>query len=126
MFGTGSSGICRCCMKKGDEVFLRHNLECTEKIERYLQGFDRERFLADEKTVDAVNRNVEVIGEAAKNVSEELRDENPRIEWRKIIATRNRLIHGYAGVDPEIIWTISRDDLRHLKSLIEKILEEPD
>lgn len=61
-------------------------------IETYLDGFDFERFENDRRTVDAVVRNVEVIGEAANNLTEEFRSGNPHIEWRKIIATRNRII----------------------------------
>ena len=74
-------------------------------------------------TFDAVVRNVEIIGEAANNLTREFRSNTPNIEWRKIIATRNRIIHGYATVDEEIIWNITQNDLPKLKAEIEEILE---
>lgn len=104
-------------------VFLRHILDCIVKVEKYLQGFDFEKFQQDEKTTDAVVRNVEIIGEAANNLTRDFRSKSVQIEWRKIIATRNRIIHGYATVDLEIIWNITQNDLGNLKTEIEKILE---
>lgn len=111
-------------MEKDNKVFLRHILDNIGKSERYLQDFDYEKFKQDEKTIDAVVRNVEVIGEAANNLTRGFRSQNTQIEWRKIIATRNRIIHGYASVDLEIIWNITQNDLSSLKIEIEKILEE--
>lgn len=105
-------------------VFLRHILDCVGKIERYLQGFDFEKFKETEEKIDAVVRNVEVIGEAANNLTREFRSNTPSVEWRKIIATRNRIIHGYATVDLEIIWNITQNDLPKLKTEIEMILED--
>ena len=108
---------------KDNTVFLRHILDCIGKIERYLTGFDLEKYQQDERTSDAVVRNVEIIGEAANNLTREFRSNTPNIEWRKIIATRNRIIHGYATVDLEIIWSVTQNDLPILKTEIEKILE---
>ena len=110
-------------MTKENKVFLQHILDCIGRIESYSQGFDYAQFQNDVKTVDAVVRNVEVIGEASNNLTRDFRSKNPQIEWRKIIATRNRIIHGYASVDLEIIWNITQDDLENLKTEIEKILE---
>ena len=108
---------------KDNTIFLKHILECVEKIELFVQGFDFEQFRQDSKTTDAVVRNVEVIGEAATNLTRDFRSNNSQVEWRKIIATRNRIIHGYATVDLEIIWNIAKSDLGNLKTEIEKILE---
>ncbi len=88
---------------KDNKIFLRHILESIGKIERYLQGFDYEKFKQSEEKIDAVVRNVEIIGEASNNLTRDFRSKNTNIEWRKIIATRNRIIHGYATVDLEII-----------------------
>ena len=110
-------------MTKEDKVFLRHILDCIGRIEIYLQNFDYAEFQKDIKTIDAVVRNVEVIGEAANNLTRDFRSENSNVEWRKIIATRNRIIHGYASVDLEIIWNITQSDLANLKAEIKKILE---
>lgn len=110
-------------MTKENKVFLRHILDCINKIESYLQGYHYAKFQNDGKTIDAVVRNVEVIGEAANNLTRDFRSSIPQIEWRKIIATRNRIIHGYASVDLEIIWNITQNDLKSLRSEVEKILE---
>ncbi len=111
---------------KDSTIFLKDVLDSIDKIERYLQGFDFEKFKTDEVKIDAVIRNVEIIGEAANNLTRDFRSNNTSIEWRKIIATRNRIIHGYATVDLEIIWNITQKDLGNLKTEIEKILEESD
>lgn len=104
-------------------VFLRHILDCITKIDRYLQGYDFERFLNDELVTDAVVRNVEIIGEAASNLTRDFRLNNSNINWRNIIDTRNRIVHGYATVDIEIIWNITQNDLSVLKTEIDQILE---
>lgn len=110
-------------MTKENKVFLQHILDGIGKIESYLQNFDYAKFQNDMKTIDAVVRNVEVIGEAANNLTRGFRSKNSNVEWRKIIATRNRIIHGYASVDLEIIWNITQKDLSQLKTEVEKILE---
>ncbi|MGI8668497.1 MAG: HepT-like ribonuclease domain-containing protein [Aridibacter sp.] len=109
---------------KDNTIFLRHILDSISKIERYLQNFDFEKFKIDEEKIDAVVRNVEIIGEASNNLTRDFRSKNTSVEWRKIIATRNRIIHGYATVDLEIIWSITQKDLGDLKTEIERILEE--
>lgn len=109
---------------KDNTVYLRHIMDRIEKIERYLQGYDREAFLKDDEKVDAIIRNVEVIGEAANNLTHEFRSEHAHVEWRKIIGARNVLIHGYTTVDPEIIWTITEFDIPVLKTEIKKLLDD--
>lgn len=104
-------------------VFLKHILDSIAKVERYLRGYDFEKFQNDELVTDAVVRNVEIIGEASNNLTRDFRSNTLEIEWRKIIATRNRIIHGYATVDLEIIWNITQNDLKSLKEEIEKILK---
>ena len=104
-------------------VFLKDIINCISKIAKYLQGYDFEKFQNEELVIDAVVRNVEIIGEASNNLTRDFRSKNQNIEWRKIINTRNRIIHGYATVDLEIIWNITQSDLGILKIEIEKILE---
>lgn len=116
------SKTCKFYMEKDNKVFLLDILDCIGKIEIYLDGFDYERFQNDWKTIDAVVRKVEVIGEAVNNLTRDFRSGNPQIEWRKIIATRNRIIHGYSSVDLEIIWNITQSDLEPLEIEIEKLL----
>ncbi len=109
---------------KDNKVFLRHILERIGRVELYLRDADWENFQSDIKTADAVVRNIEVIGEAATDMSGEFREQTKQIKWRKIIDTRNRIIHGYASVDLEIIWDISQNDLPVLKKQIEEILKD--
>lgn len=107
-------------------VFLRHIIECVDKVEMYLKGMTLKDFKNDELKFDAVIRNIEIIGEAANNLTRDFRSKNEQIDWRQIIDTRNRIIHGYATVDLEIIWNITQDDLPKLKREILKIIEERD
>ncbi len=110
-------------MKPNNEDRLRHILEAIEKIERYLQGYDKQTFQTDEKTQDAVVRQMEIIGEAATNLTRDLRSKNPQVAWQFATAMRNRLIHGYFEVDAEIVWDTTQKDLPILKKQIEEILE---
>ena len=97
------------------DLFLADIRESIARIERYSAGLDRAGFEADEKTVDAVVRNLEIIGEAARQLPEDFTRRNPQIEWRKIAGLRNRIVHDYFGLDLEIIWQIIRSDLPALK-----------
>lgn len=110
-------------MKKANDAGrLGHILDATEKIERYLKGLDKQAFQLDEKTQDAVVRQLEIIGEAATNPTGDLRSKNPQVAWQFATAMRNRLIHGYFDVDPEIVWDTTQNDLPILKMEINKIL----
>ena len=109
-------------MSKRDwRLFLVDMLECVEKIERYLAGVSKEEFLSDEKLQDAVVRNLEIIGEAASQISTDIRDKYPEIPWKQIVSMRHRLIHGYFVVDYEIVWQIVKEELSDLKARLNKI-----
>ncbi|EIC19677.1 HepT-like ribonuclease domain-containing protein [Thiorhodovibrio frisius] len=89
-----------------------------EKVSAYSQGLDQQTFVGNSIVYDATIRNLELIGEAATHIPDDVRSANPQIPWRLIIATRNRLIHGYLGIDDDTVWSIIRDDLPSLlKSL---------
>ena len=77
-----------------------------EKILRYTEGMDSEGFRQDQKTYDAVLRNLEIIGEAAKNLPGAVKSQLPEVEWRKIAGLRDVIAHGYSGNDDEILWDI--------------------
>ncbi len=108
-------------MKKDPRVYLAHILECTEKIERYTKG-GRDEFLKNTMTQDAVIRNFEIIGEAAKRVPATYRRARAEIPWRLMAGFRDVLIHAYEGVDLERVWRIAQDDLPKVGDAIAKIL----
>ncbi|HZA54407.1 MAG TPA: DUF86 domain-containing protein [Candidatus Udaeobacter sp.] len=90
--------------------------EAIEKIQRYVAGLDHDAFIKDDKTIDSVVRNLEIIGEAANRLPEDFRAQHIEIEWRRIIGLRNRIVHDYFNIDVEIVWEIIQKDLPNLKS----------
>ena len=92
-----------------------------EKILRYTRGLSREEFLKEEKTYDAVLRNLEIIGEAAKQISEERKKQVASIEWRKIGGFRDIVIHEYFGIDQNILWDIVTTKVPALRDQLKKI-----
>ena len=90
--------------------------EAIEKIQRYVAGLDHDAFIKDDKTIDSVVRNLEIIGEAANRLPEDFRAQHTEIEWRRIIGLRNRIVHDYFDIDVEIVWEIIQKDLPNLKS----------
>ncbi|KUH32183.1 hypothetical protein APY94_10755 [Thermococcus celericrescens] len=112
-------------MSKRDPcLFLNDILEAIERIEEYLEGYDFETFVKDRKTVDAVLRNLEIIGEAAKNVPEDIRGKYSSVPWRRVVGLRNVVVHHYFGVDLSIVWVIVSSQVGELKEEVEKILLE--
>lgn len=105
---------------------LEDIVDAAEKIEQFTDGMSYEAFVEDEKTVDAVLRNFEVIGEAAKNVPESHREEYSDVPWREMAGMRDRLIHGYATVDLEIIWTTVEEDVPEILHDIRSIMADID
>jgi len=83
----------------------------ASKALEYTEGLDQQAFVTSGLTYDATLRNLELIGEAATHVPQDVRAAHPEIPWRMVIATRNRLIHGYLGVDDDTLWSIIREDL---------------
>jgi uncharacterized protein with HEPN domain len=104
--------------------YLDDILEAIEKIERFTGGMTYEEFVKDPKTVDAVLRNFEVIGEAAKNMPEDLREEYSDVPWSEMAGMRDKLIHGYATVELKIIWTTIQEELPTLGPQIESIRDK--
>jgi uncharacterized protein with HEPN domain len=83
----------------------------AEKVIAYTEGYDQTDFVASGLTYDATVRNLELIGEASTHIPDAVRAANPQIPWRLVIATRNRLIHGYLGIDNDTLWSIIRSDV---------------
>lgn len=101
--------------------YLDDMIDFTEKVLAYTDGLDQAGFVASGLTYDATLRNLELIGEAATHIPDEVRTVHPEIPWRMIIATRNRLIHGYLGVDDDTLWSIIRDDVPELLPLLQAL-----
>jgi len=110
--------------KRSWKLFLVDMVESVDKALRYVSGLDFQDFLQDTKTQDAVVRNLEVLGEAAKCIPADVQQKNPGIPWAQIIGMRDRLIHGYFSVDPAIVWEIVTKELPELKEELEKLLEQ--
>lgn len=110
-------------MPRDYKVHLEDILDAVGKILKYTDSISYKDFSSDSKTIDAVIRNLEIIGEAIKKVPEETRKLKPEIEWKNIASLRDILIHEYFGVDNEIIWDIIRNKLPILKHQISELLK---
>ncbi|MCP2619131.1 DUF86 domain-containing protein [Candidatus Aminicenantes bacterium AC-335-A11] len=97
-------------------------LRAINKINRYTENISLEEFKKNELIQDGVVRNLEIIGEATKNIPESIKKDNPDVEWKKIGGLRDILIHVYFGIDTEIIWDIIKNKVPELKEKIENIL----
>lgn len=106
-----------------DRLYLNSILDSINRIERYT-NVDRDQFMNTPMMQDAVIRNLEIIGEAVKNLSSELRAKNPQVPWRDIAGLRDVLIHDYLNVDLNEIWALLDQDLPELKRNIELILHD--
>ena len=112
-------------MSKRDSLLLLEDmLDAAQKIKRYTLNLSFEEFLSDEKTVDAVVRNFEIIGEAANRIDPELKNKKTEIEWTRIRGFRNRIVHDYFGIDYRIVWEIIESYLDDLIIKLESIIDE--
>jgi len=112
--------------KRPDKDLLDDILICMDKIQSYISGLSYDEFVVDSKTQDAVIRNIEIIGEATKKLSESIRNQHNKIPWKAIAGTRDRLIHGYFGVNIDIVWEIATQDIPKLSSEMKEIKNKLD
>lgn len=108
---------------KDDKLYLQHILECIDNIESYVPNGESD-FFSSKLIQDAVIRNLEIVGEATKRVSMDLRSQYPDVPWREMAGLRDVLIHNYFGVDNEIVWNVVTNELTLLKDKIAELLKQ--
>lgn len=108
-----------------DAASLLDMLQAAQAVTRYISNKSQEEFLQDDMLRDAVERRIEIIGEAARGISRQFRDGHPEIPWPKIVATRHILAHAYGAVDPNIIWRIATVYVSDLITLLKPLIPSP-
>ena len=105
-------------------LYLKDILAAIDSIEEFVAGMDLAAFQADDKTTSAVMRKLEIIGEAAKQVPDEIRQNHPRVPWKEMAGMRDKLIHFYFGIDYQLVWRAIKERLPQIKPELQKILQE--
>jgi uncharacterized protein with HEPN domain len=111
-------------MKRDASIYLKDIQENIERVERFVEGMSYEEFVEDERTSFAVIRCIEIIGEAAKHVSEEIKDKYLEVPWKDIAGMRDKVIHFYFGVNLEMVWMVVKKNIPELKPYIEQALKD--
>ncbi len=106
------------------KLYLEDTVEAINRIEEYIQNLTFEDFSKNKLVLDAVVRNLEIIGEACRSIPEDIRRRYPDVEWKKIVGLRNILIHQYFGIDTELIWDIVKNKLPDLKHKVKQMLND--
>ena len=109
---------------RNETLYLHDILRAIDSIQTFVEGMDLETFQADDKTSSAVTRKFEIMGEAAKHVSDDIRQQFPDVPWKQMAGMRDRLIHFYFGVDALIVWRTIQEHLPTLRQSIQNILDE--
>jgi uncharacterized protein with HEPN domain len=111
-------------MSRDESLYLADIQESCEKVLRFTKGMTYKDFVHDDLHFDAVLRNLEIIGEAVKNISEETRQKNPNVKWRKIAGFRDIVAHEYFGIDDETVWDIVENEIPALLEIVKIMLGE--
>ncbi len=106
--------------------FVQDILDSIDDTGNFIEGMGFEDFIKDKKTIYSVVRAIEIIGEATKNIPEQIKKKYSEVPWKKMAGMRDRLAHGYFGVDLEILWGTAKEDVPQLKTLVSKVLEDMD
>jgi len=109
---------------RNDNIYLAHIHDAIKCIEQYLQGTTYDQFASDRMRIDATVRELEIIGEASKNLSRRFRDKHPQMPWRQMMDMRNFLIHEYFGVNTKVVWDTCKNDIPKLKDFLVSIPNE--
>jgi uncharacterized protein with HEPN domain len=107
--------------KRGDTEFLADIKEAITRIEAYTHNIGYDQFLEDKKTQDAVVRNLQIIGEAVKNITADFKKEHGNIEWKKLAGLRDKIVHHYFGINWDIVWDTAKNKLPGLLAKIKNI-----
>jgi len=110
-------------MKRDDTVYLLHMLDAIGLIEEYTRGMSENEFLGNSMACDAVICQIEIIGEAARNISDEFQEKHSSLPWMKMIGIRNKITHEYFNANYAIVWDTVKDDLPALKKSITKLVK---
>jgi uncharacterized protein with HEPN domain len=113
-------------MKRDIRLYLDDILDAIIKIDKFIEGLSFEQFQDDEKTIDAVIRKLEVIGEATKNVPQDTRSKHPDIPWKEMAGMRDKLAHEYFGVRLDVVWSTIKTRLPQLRPMIHVVLQQLD
>jgi uncharacterized protein with HEPN domain len=107
--------------KRPTDLLLSDILDAIDRIEEYTRNMSFESFSNDQKSVDAVVRNLEIIGEAANRLPDDFKEQNSEVQWHKVVGLRHRIVHEYFGIDIQIIWQIVQKDLSSLRDSLSRI-----
>jgi len=110
-------------MRKGDIPYLKHILDAISRIEEYVRGITYDSFMENHLVQDGVIRQIEIIGEAAKRLSRQIREKHPYIAWKDMTGMRDKLIHDYLGVDLDAVWETVERDIPLLEDQLREVME---
>ena len=111
-------------MKRNVKLYIQDIIDAMSAIESFVEGMEFEEFVEDDKTSSAVIRKFEIMGEAVKNIPDDIKQKYPEIPWKEMAGFRDKLIHFYFGIKYELVWNTIKKELPNLKSKFEKILKE--
>ncbi len=111
-------------MKREYELFIKDILDAIDMIEEFIGDMDYGEFMKDDKTSTAVVKKIEIIGEAIKNIPNDVRMKHKAIPWRDIVGMRNKITHNYFKIDYEIVWNVVKEKLPALKIQVEQVLKD--
>lgn len=105
-------------------LYVKDIFEAMDAVQTFVEGMDFDALVADDKTASAVVRKLEIIGEATKNVPEEIRKKYPQVPWRQMAGMRDQIIHAYFAVDYAVVWDTLKTDIPSLQPIIAQILKD--